>query len=220
MSISEAESIRNKIKENYHYSICFNGNDLKKFENQNDKLIRIRNCYDNISSYQNLIIDTFYQNENKEKELSNQDELIEEDLKVIKKENEYNLTIEEKKRNNEIKDLKKNFENLKLKNENDIKIKNEEIFNLENENKELNIKKEEEIELLKEIKLIELKNEYKLNLIKYQNMKELEKAEFEKNEEIRKKQFEAEKEIKFNEMKNKAELVQKIISMCKNMDLN
>ena len=220
MSISEAESIRNKIKENNHYSICFNGYDLKNFENQNDKLIRIRNCYDNISSYENLIIDTFYQNKNKEKDLSNQDELLEEDLKVIKKENECNLRVEEKKRKNEINDLKKKFENSKLKNENDIKIKNEEIFNLEKENKELNRKIDEEIELLKYIKLLELKNEYKLNLIKYQNMKELEKAEYYKNEEIRKKQFEAEKEIKFNEMKNKAALVQKIITMCKNIDLN
>lgn len=40
-------------------------------------------------------------------------------------------------------------------------------------------------------------------------MKELEKELNEKNEEIKRKQFEAEKEIKFNEMKNKAELVQK-----------
>ena len=220
MSISEAESIRNKIKENNHYSICFNGYDLENFQNQNNKLIRIRNCYDNISSYENLIIDTFFQNEKNEKELNNQNELLEEDLKILKKENEYNLKIEEKKRKNEINDLKIKFENSKLKNDIDIKIKNEEIFNLEKENKELNIKIDEEIELLKNIKLIELKNEYKLNLIKYQNMKELEKAEYEKNEEIRKKQFDAEKEIKFNEMKNKAELVQKIIAMCKNIDLN
>ena len=107
MSISEAESIRNKIKENNHYSICFNGYDMENFQNQNDKLIRIRNCYDNISSYENLIIDTFFQNENKEKELNNQDELFKEDLKVIKIENENNLNIEEKKRKNEITDLKK-----------------------------------------------------------------------------------------------------------------
>ena len=220
MSISEAESIRKKIKSNEHYSICFNGYNMKNFLKQNDKLIRIRNCYDDISSYENLIIDTFYQNENKEQELSNQEELFKEDLNVIKKENEYNLKIEEKKKEDEINNLKKKFENSKLKNENDIKIKDEEIFNLEKENKELNLKKNEEIELLKNIKLIELKNEYKLNLIKYQNMKELEKAEYDKNEEIRKKQFEAEKEIKFNEMKNKAELVQKIITMCKNIDLN
>lgn len=51
-------------------------------------------------------------------------------------------------------------------------------------------------------------------------MKELEKAKKEKEAEIKRKEFEAEKEIKFNEMKNKAELVQKIISMCKNIELN
>lgn len=51
-------------------------------------------------------------------------------------------------------------------------------------------------------------------------MKELEKELNEKNEEIKRKQFEAEKEIKFNEMKNKAELVQKIIAICKSIQLN
>ena len=220
MSINEAESIRNQILKNDHYSICFNGYDLENFENQNNKLIRIRNCYDKISSYENSIIETFYQNKNKENELSNQEELLKKDLEVIKNENENYLKIEEKKRENEINGMEKKLENSILKNESEIKIKNEEIFNLEKLNKELNLKIDEEIELKKNMHLIELKNEYKLNLIKYKNMKELEKIENDKNEEIRKKKFEAEKEIKFNEMKNKAELVQKIITMCKNIDLN
>ena len=50
-------------------------------------------------------------------------------------------------------------------------------------------------------------------------MKELETEKEKKDFEIKKKIFEAEKEIKFNEMKNKAELVQKIISICKNITL-
>ena len=45
------------------------------------------------------------------------------------------------------------------------------------------------------------------------------KAEKEKDEEIKRKQFDAEKEIKFHEMKNKAEFVQKIIAMIKNIEL-
>lgn len=220
MSINEAESIRDQILKNDHYSICFNGYDLENFENQNNKLKRIRNCYDKISSYENSIIETFYQNKNKENELSNQEELLKKDLEVIKNENENYLEIEKKKRENEIDGMKKKLENSILKNKNEVKIKNEEIFNLKKLNKELNLKIDEEIELKKNMHLIELKNEYKLNLIKYKNMKELEKIENDKNEEIRKKKFEAEKEIKFNEMKNKAELVQKIITMCKNIDLN
>ena len=67
--------------------------------------------------------------------------------------------------------------------------------------------------------LLELNNEYKIKLLKYKNMKELETEKEKKDFEIKKKIFEAEKEIKFNEMKNKAELVQKIISICKNITL-
>ena len=83
----------------------------------------------------------------------------------------------------------------------------------------MDLKTKEEIELLKKEKLYELKNEYKLNLLRYKNSKELEKAEKEKDEEIKRKQFDAEKEIKFHEMKNKAEFVQKIIAMIKNIEL-
>ena len=50
-------------------------------------------------------------------------------------------------------------------------------------------------------------------------MKELEREKEKKDFEIKQKVFEAEKEIRFNEMKNKAELVQKIIAICKNISL-
>ena len=103
--------------------------------------------------------------------------------------------------------------------ESHLNLINEDISNLQKEIKELNIAKNDEIELSKKEKLYELKNEFKLDLLRYKNKKELEKEKQEKEQEIKRKQFEAEKEIKFNEMKNKAELVQKIISMCKNLEL-
>ena len=52
------------------------------------------------------------------------------------------------------------------------------------------------------------------------NMKELEKKRKEKDLFIKQKEFEAKKEIEFNEMKNKSELVEKIITMFKNISIN
>ena len=97
---------------------------------------------------------------------------------------------------------------------------NGDIFNLKKEIDELNIKNKEEIELKKNEKLYELKNIYKIKLIKYKNMKELEKKRKEKDLFIKQKEFEAQKEIEFNEMKNKSELVEKIIIMFKNISIN
>lgn len=68
--------------------------------------------------------------------------------------------------------------------------------------------------------MYKLSNEYKIKLIKYENQKRLEKQEKENLIEIKKKKFEADKEIKLNELKQKAILVQKIISIYKNISLS
>ena len=136
MSINEAETIKNKILNNNHYSNCFNGNDLENFKQQNNKLGRIRSCYDAMNSFENLIIDIFYKNKNIETKLNNQNELSKNNLNSEKIENENNLKIEEKKKQNEINDMRKQLEISKLKNENEIKLINEELLKLEKENKE------------------------------------------------------------------------------------
>ena len=83
--------------------------------------------------------------------------------------------------------------------------------NQESLRNELDYKKQEE--------LFKLKNEFKIKLIQYTNKKKLEKQEKEKEMEIKKKKFEADKAIEFNELKQKALLVQKIISSIKNISL-
>lgn len=76
-----------------------------------------------------------------------------------------------------------------------------------------------EVDYKKQEELFKLKNEFKIKLIQYSNKKKLEKQEKEKEKEIRQKKFEADKAIEFNELKQKALLVQKIISSIKNMSL-
>ena len=57
MSIQTAEEIRNKIQYSNHYSSCLYYNQQCNFTKKNDILIRIRNCYDNIISYETKIIE-------------------------------------------------------------------------------------------------------------------------------------------------------------------
>ena len=219
MSIQAAKTISDKIVYSNHYSSCLSSYQRRIFTNQNEKLNRIRNCYDNIIYYETKIIEINNRNKTKEKEKENQDEIFRTDLEMKRKKNENCIKIEEKRIENELNELNQKLDISILKNESKLSQITADIINLGKEIKELDLKNKEEIELLKKEKLYELKNEYKLNLLRYKNIKELEKAEKEKNEEIKRKQFEAEKEIKFHEMKNKAEFVQKIISMIKNIEL-
>ena len=67
--------------------------------------------------------------------------------------------------------------------------------------------------------LYKLENEYKIKLLQYTNKKKLEKQENDKENEVKQKQFEADKAIELMELKRKADLVQRIIIMYKNISL-
>jgi hypothetical protein len=219
MAISEAESIQSKIENHSHWNMCFNGSDYDTFRKKKNILYRIRNCYNDINNYERYIIDIYFSIRDKENEKNNQNDLFRRKLQSIKNENENSLNVEKRRKENAIQEMKNELDINRRQCESHLNLINEDISNLQKEIKELNIAKNDEIELSKKEKLYELKNEFKLDLLRYKNKKELEKEKQEKEQEIKRKQFEAEKEIKFNEMKNKAELVQKIISMCKNLEL-
>ena len=147
-------------------------------------------------------------------------DLNQKELEYKKKQYSNEEEVKKQYYENLINNLKKELQNDKLKIECELNQINEDISNLKKEIDELNIKNKEEIELKKNEKLFELKNMYKIKLIKYKNMKELEKKRKEKDLFIKQKEFEAQKEIEFNEMKNKSELVEKIITMFKNISIN
>ena len=132
----------------------------------------------------------------------------------------YNYNLIELKYENEIKE--KELENeCKLEDQKLGYIKEEYEYQLkiEKEYGDIIDDNKQKLEIIK----LEINNEYKkLNQDISNLKKEIEELNSQKEEEItlmKKKIFEAEKEIKFNEMKNKAELVQKIISICKNITL-
>lgn len=219
MSIYEAEALNEEIRNNTHYQKCFYESEYyDSFQEQNTILQRIRNCHDDMINYHYTLIELKYYNQLKEKELEKESNLLDLKLGYIKEEYEYRLKLE-KEQGDAINNNKKKFEIIQLENNCELEKLNQEISNLKKEIAELDSQKQEEIALMKKKILLELNNEYKIKLLKYRNMKELEKEREEKNFEIKKKVFEAEKEIKFNEMKNKAELVQKIIAICKNISL-
>ena len=219
MSIYEAEQLSEKISKNTHYQQCFSKSKYYyDFQEQNTKFQRIKNCYENLLNCQNNLIILKYKNEEKKQKFKNECELNNQKLGFLKEEYEYKLKTE-KEFENIMNDNKQKLEIIQLENNSLFKKLNQDISNLKKEIAELDIQKQEEIALMKKKILIELNNEYKIKLLKYRNMKELESEKEKKDFEIKKKVFEAEKEIRFNEMKNKAELVQKIIAICKNISL-
>lgn len=98
MSIKAAEEIRDKIKYSNHYSSCLSYNEQCNFTNQNNRLNRIRNCYNDIISYEKIIKEINNNNKTKEKEKENQNEIFRKDLEIKRKENENSIKIEEKKK--------------------------------------------------------------------------------------------------------------------------
>jgi hypothetical protein len=94
------------------------------------------------------------------------------------------------------------------------------ISNLKEEISKLQDKFTEEIDLKKKEELFKITNEYKIKLIKYKNEKELENQKKENEYIIKKAQFEASKKIELEDLKNKAEFVQKLMFMMKNISLN
>ena len=163
MAINEAESIKNKIKNSSHYCNCFYGDDYSRFRKEEDKLCRIRECYNGIIDYERYIIDAYYNIKNRENEINNQNDLFRRNLDSIRNSNENSLTIEKKKKDNEINVMRNQLDIYKKQCDCDIKLANEDILNLQKEIKELNLSKNEEIELLKKEKLFELKNDFKVN---------------------------------------------------------
>ena len=117
MSIQAAETIRNKIYYSNHYSRCLSYNQQCNFTNQNDKLIRIRNCYDNIISYETKIIEINNRNKTKQKEKENQEEIFKKDLEIKRKEKENVIKISEKQKENELNEFNQKWDISILKNE-------------------------------------------------------------------------------------------------------
>ena len=219
-NIYEATSLQNKIQNNSHFDTCFKNSYYYSFCNKKNELNRIKQCYDNNIEYEKLIIEENYKKKSKENELNNNRDLNKKELEYKKIQYSNEEEVKKQYYENLINNLKKELENDKLKIECELNQINEDISNLKKEIDELNKKNKEEIELKKNEKLFELKNMYKIKLIKYKNMKELEKKRKEKDLFIKQKEFEAQKEIEFNEMKNKSELVEKIITMFKNISIN
>lgn len=150
MAINEAESIKNKIVNSSHYSASFfHSGSYDQFNKESDKLYRIRSCYDGIINYERSIIDAYYDIKNRENEINNQNDLFRRNLDSIRNSNENSLTIEKKKKENEINEMRNQLDIYKKQCDCDIKLANEDILNLQKEIKELNLSKNEEIELLK-----------------------------------------------------------------------
>ena len=218
--IYEAESLKGRIESHYHFSKCLNGYERDTFNSKANDLNKCVNCHKELKSTEIQIINAYNEKNNLEKEKNNLKINAEKEIENTKKKIEYDIIIKEKENENTLNDQRNIYNNNQIKKKNELIQLDLDIENLKKEIKEIEEKKNNEFNLKKKEELYKLSNEYKIKLIKYENQKRLEKQEKENLIEIKKKKFEADKEIKLSELKQKANLVQKIISIYKNISLS
>ena len=217
----EAEQIKNRIENHLHYFSCFYSSDeYFSFDSNRHNLNRIKNCFDGLDTTENKIINQNNIKNNKERELDNLIQTTNEKFENEKKrlDNEEEIHRRENERN--LEQIKNEYESNQLKKNNELKNIQQDILNLKEEITKLNEKFNLELDLKKKEVINKISNNYQIKLLQYENEKKLEKQKIEKEAIIEKTQFEANKEIEFNELKNKAELTQKIIMMFKKLSLN
>lgn len=218
--IYEAEYLKGRIISHYHFSKCLNGYERNTFNSKANDLNKCVNCQKELKSTEIKIINAYNEKNNLEKAKNNLKLSVEKEIENTKKKIESDIIIKEKENENTLNDQRNIYNNNQIKKKNELIQLDLDIENLKKEIKEIEEKKNNEFNLKKKEELYKLSNEYKIKLIKYENQKKLEKQEKDNLIEIKKKKFEADKEIKLNELKQKANLVQKIISIYKNISLS
>ena len=217
--INEADLLKERIESHYHFDKCLKGSDYNEFDSKRNDLNKCKSYYNNMKSKEIAIISKYGIKKNAEKELDSLKAINEKDLENLKKKLKTLEDINSKENETKLNEYKNRYEINEIKNNNEIKELYKEISNLNKEIKETKEKLDNELNLKKKEELFKLSNDYKIRLLQYENKKKLENQEKAKDFAIKKKQFEADKEIELNDLKNKAELVKKIITIYKNISL-
>ena len=218
--INEAESLRREIESHSHFGNCLPICKKNEFYTKKNELIKIKDCFNDLKNTEVDIINATLIKRNSEQELNNLKAISEKELENVKQKLNLMVEVNLKNNENELNNLKDRYCNFQLKKKYDIEQLNKDISNLK---KQIEAKKESlntELDLKTKEELFKLKNEYQIKLLRYTNKKKLEKQEKEKEDEIKQKKFEADKTIEFMELKRKADLVQRIIVMYKNISLS
>lgn len=217
--INEAESLQGEIENHLHFNKCFSTNAKNEFYSKRDELNKARTIFNDLKNNEIDIIKVNLDKKKSEVELNNLRNINKNELENLKEKLKVMEEINIKTNENELNGLKDEYSNFQLKKKYDLEQLDIEISNLnkqiiairENLNQKLDLQTKEE--------LLKMTNEFEIKLLQHTNQKKLEKQEKEKEFEVRKKKFEADKAIEFIELKRKADLVQRIIAMFKNISL-
>lgn len=217
--INEAETLQGEIENHLHFNKCFSTNAKNEFYSKRDELNKARTIFNDLKNNEIDIIKVNLDKKKSEVELNNLRNINKNELENLKEKLKVMEEINIKTNENELNDLKDEYSNFQLKKKYDLEQLDIEISNLnkqiiairENLNQKLDLQTKEE--------LLKMTNEFEIKLLQHTNQKKLEKQEKEKEFEVRKKKFEADKAIEFIELKRKADLVQRIIAMFKNISL-
>lgn len=218
--INEAEGIQRKIESNSHFNNkCLSEYDIHKLIENKNNLYDCKNIFYELNNNEKEIIELTLDKKNVEKELNNLKAINKKDLENLKLKFENVEKIYYEENEKILNGMKNNLNNYELKTKYDLESYDKEIENLKKEIKTKEESLKNELDLKKKEELFKLTNEFKLKLVQYINQKKLEKQKKEAEDEIKQRQFESDKAIEFNELRQKAFLVQKIISSIKNISL-
>ena len=219
-NIEFCEQIKRRIENNSNFEEYFKTGLYSSFYEESEKLRRCRNCYDNIISIKNDMVDINIDNKINEKVIHEMEILSKQQYITTKKKNEDDIKLLTLNNENKIEEKNQQNELIRLELEKKQKLIDEEINNLKIQIEKIKEKNENEIDYQKKYKLNQIKNYYKLKLVKYQNEKDKENMKELALFEIKKKNFEVQKELEMNDLKNKSLLIQELITIFKTTLLN
>jgi hypothetical protein len=209
--ISSAESIEKEIRNHSHYGPCLNGSRYSTFCEKSNELSKCKNYRKEVYELKEDIIKEFNDLKTKEKEKNQSEELFEKECQALieKNENEEKIETEENEKKLKMKD--EEFKTKKEKGKNKLEELETDIKNLREIIITLKENKADEIEKRKEEILNKLEHEYELKIYKYEMEKEYQKIEIEERIKVKQKDIQRRKRLEFAELKNKSELVNKLI---------
>jgi hypothetical protein len=211
--LNEAIELKNKIKNHSHYQKCLIGSEYSKFLENERKLDSVSSAYSEILEEKKNLIKYKNKLKNKQLEYDRFKEIQSKELENRKRQNQKYLDLKRANYDNCYKSLRNEITIEESREKNELNSIARDISYYENEINQLNSNYQRELQNQKYYEKQIIDSEYNNKINDYENSKKLDKKKYDVENLIMEKQFKADVEVEMNELKNKAELVKKLISM-------
>lgn len=203
--------LRNHISNHSHFGPCLNGNKYSYYLQKSNDLDNCIDITDKALKLKEKIIENNNNLKIKKQEQSQSEELSNKKYESMKVQFEKEEDLERKKNDEYLKGFEEKNKNNKKKAKNTLKELEKEIENLKDNIHELGSQKDWEIKKKQEELLNRLEHDYEMQLDQYKFQKELQKLKEEARIRELEEEWKNQKEIEFNELREKAKLINKLI---------